>query len=110
MDSNQGFFKARVLILAGLCLFLSGNVFSKEEEIESFRCGGRFIEYGMTMDDVLKTCPKSQHPSRQAQNSTTYYYEPKSKYSKRKYYEYNGTLRDMESLEFMSTSIEGECH
>ena len=61
--------------IAVLCLLLIPYfVFADEVKVDNFRCGNKFIEYRMTTDDVLKTCPKSQHPKRQSKNNIVYYY------------------------------------
>ena len=71
-----------------ITLFICSSAFSQEVKTNSFRCGNKFVEYNMTMKQVLNICPKSQHPKRQETNGTSYYSQPRSKDKQRQYFSY----------------------
>lgn len=74
---KQGMLKMLMICrnIVVLCLVLIPYfVFADEVKVDNFRCGNKLIRYSMTINDVLKACPKSQHPKRQLENSFAYYY------------------------------------
>lgn len=88
---KQGMLKMLMICrnIATLCLVLiSYFVVADEVKVDDFRCGNKLIQYRMTMDDVLRACPKSQHPKRQSENSFAYYYLSQGGNIHKKYYQY----------------------